>query len=131
MKALLLTHDIDAAKEWVLNQNIENIFTIDERDIAEHNPIKFKYGFLDIFYSNNIVEYMKFMRNSYKARRPMVMLMDMRHHTAIDKIPHDFSILYYDDSMKKRLAYHPKYKTTYKVSDSSYKLLQELLQKYV
>ena len=128
MKALLLSHDLDAAKAWALSQNLNNTFVIDERDLVDNNPNKFKLGFLDINYSKHMVEYMQFMRVNYKASRPLFMLMDMRHQTAVDKITHDFSILYYDNSLSRRLVYHPKYKTTYTVSDFNEKLLQDLLQ---
>jgi len=52
----------------------------------------------------------------------------MRHQTAIGNIDHNSSILYYDNSMKTRLAYHPTYKTTYAVSNFDDRLLQNLLQ---
>ena len=115
IKALILSHNLDTAKEWVLNQNIENTFIIDERDLIEHNPKKFNLGFLDINYSKNIVEYMQLMQLGYKASRPLFMLMDMRHQIAVDKITHDISILYYDDSKRRRLSYHPAYQTTFRV----------------
>jgi DNA polymerase III epsilon subunit-like protein len=114
MKLLLLSHDLDVAKEWALEQELENAFVIDERDLVTHNPAKFDLGFVDIDYSKKMIEYMQFMSVSYKAARPMFMLMDMRHQTAVDKIPHDASILYYDDSKRRKLAYHPAYQTTFR-----------------
>lgn len=114
MKALLLSHDLDAAKEWALCQKLENVFIIDERELVAHNPKKFELGFLDIEYSVKMIEYMQFMSLSYKASRPMFMMMDMRHQTAVDKITHNASILYYDDSNRRRLTYHPAYQTTFR-----------------
>jgi hypothetical protein len=129
MKLLLLSHDLDAAKEWALEQDLENVFVIDERDLVPHNPAKFELGFLDMDYSRKMIEYMQFMSVSYKAARPMFMLLDMRHQTAVDHITHDVSILLYDGSLSRRICYNPDYKPTHIVKDFGSKMLQKLLQK--
>lgn len=125
---LLLTHDMDAAKDWVMQQDIENVFILDERELATLNK-KFQMGFLDVNYSNDMVEYMRISRMSYKSSRPLVMLMDMRHQTAIEKIQHNVSVLLYDGSLSKRIVYNPCYNPTHIVKDFGSKMLQELLQK--
>lgn len=128
MSILVLTHDLNAAIEWIKSQDEFNIFILDEREVAKQNPNKFQIGFDDLNYSNAIVDTMRVMRLTYKSKRPLVMVMDMRHQTAVDNIDHNYSILYYDNSMKTRLAYHPIYKTTYTVSNFNDRLLQNLLQ---
>ena len=115
---LLLTHDFDLAKDWVLSQDIPNFFIIDERELVKQNPSKFHNGFLDINYS----------RLSYRSTRPLIMLMDMRHQTAIAEIEHDISILFYDQSKNRRIAYNPTYSMDLFVQDFQSKVLQDLLQ---
>lgn len=125
---LLLTHDFDLANDWVLSQDIPNLFIIDERELVKQNPIKFHNGFLDINYSRQMVDFMKIKRLSYKSSRPLVMLMDMRHQTAIAEIEHDISILFYDQSKNRRIAYNPTYSMDLFVQDFQSKVLQDLLQ---
>ena len=125
---LLLTHDIDKSIEWIKSQNISNIFLIDEREIAKENPHKFSRGFLDFDYSVQMVEYMRVKRLSYKSARPMVMLMDMRHQTATSQILIDASILFYDQSLTKRITFNVRYKIDFLVEEFEDNLLQNLLQ---
>ena len=131
MKILLLSHDLDAATEWVLQQDLENPFILDEREIALSNPTLFGKGFYDTNYSPAMVEKMRIMQMTFKSSRPLFMLMDMRHQTAVQTVAHDVSVLYYDNSLTRRLAYNPTYKADHIVGDSGSVLLQELLQKSV
>ena len=119
MKLLVLTHNFEMAKSWLENQNIPNLFILEEHSVAETNPHKFKLGFLDLDYSKNMVSAMKIMSMSYKAKRPVAFIMDMRHQTAVDQIPHDHSILVYDNSLKLRLSYHPLYSTDFGINNVS------------
>jgi hypothetical protein len=106
---LVLTHDLDLGKEWILQLGLENPFILDERDIASNNPAKFSFGFLDCNYSSQMVETVKINVTHFKSKRPLFILMDMKHQTAVDTIPHERSILVYDGSFSKRLSYHPTY----------------------
>ena len=125
---LVLSHDLDAALKWIMSQDIPKVFVIDEREIAKQNPHKFKFEFLDFNYSDQMVEFMRIKRLSYKSSRPMIMLMDMRHQTAISQILNDSSILFYDQSLTKRIAYNTQYQTDFLVEEFEDNLLQELLQ---
>ena len=125
---LLLTHNFKTALDWVLSQDIPNLFVIDERELVKQNLAKFQNGFLDIHYSQQMVDFMKIKRLSYKSLRPLVMLMDMRHQTAIANIEHDLSILFYDQSKNRRIAYNPTYEMDLFVQDFQSKVLQDLLQ---
>jgi hypothetical protein len=127
MNILLLTHNLDYAIEWIKSQDEFNIFILDEREVAKQNIHKFQFGFDDLNYSNAMVNTMSIMQKTYKSRRPLVIVMDMRHQTAIARIAHDHSILYYNNSMKTRLNYHPTFKVDYKVEEFDNKLLSQLL----
>lgn len=109
MGTLVLTHDLNLGKEWILQLGLEDPFILDEREIAKNNTVKFSNGFLDIQYSCQMVEVMRVTVSFYKADRPLFILMDMRHQTAVSNIPHDQSILVYDGSLSKKLAYNPTY----------------------
>jgi len=109
MKFLVLTHDLDQAINWLKRQPVDNLYMIDEREIAKHNPTKFSEGFLNISYSDQMVDFMRVNVLAYKSQRPLAIVMDMRHQNAVAKITHNVSILFYDDSRKLRLSYHPKY----------------------
>ena len=128
MKILLLSHDLDAATEWVLQQDLENPFILDERELALSNPNLFGKGFYDTNYSPAMVEKMRIMQMTFKSSRPLFMLMDMRHQTAVQTVAHDYSILLYDGSLSRRLAYNPTYPVDFTM-DFSENLLQSLLQK--
>ena len=128
MGTLVLTHDLDAAKRWILQQDLGNPFILDERDIALQNPSKFSHGFLDLRYSDAMVETMRISILGYKYQRPSFILMDMRHQTAIEKLPHDASILFYDGSKSRRIAYNLTYKTQHLAQDLSPVELQKMLQ---
>ena len=131
LKILLLSHDLDRAKEWMLNMGLENPMFFDERQLAEQNPTRFKLGFYGLDYSRDMVEYAKTMVIGYSYKRTLVVLMDMRHQTAVDAIPHDISILFNDRSKSRRIAYNPTYKTQHLAQDLDAKMLQKILQKYV
>ena len=122
MKILLLTHDFQQAKDWLYTQNIDQMVIIEENSVAETNPNKFKLGFLDLNYSSAMTNAMKIMSMSYRAKRPVVLLMDMRHQLAIEQIPHDISVLFYDQSLAHRLVYHPFYKTNVIISNPQQRL---------
>jgi len=128
MGTLVLTHDLDAAKRWILQQDLGNPFILDERDLALQNSSKFSHGFLDLNYSDAMVETMRISILGYKYQRPLVILMDMRHQTAIEKLPHDASILLYDGSKSRRIAYNLTYKTQHLAQDLSPVELQKMLQ---
>ena len=128
MKILLLSHDLDLAKHWVDSQNTD-IIVLDERELITLNPNKFRDGFENVNYSTKMVEEMRIKRLTFSStKRVLVMLMDMRHQTAVDQIAHDVSILFYDKSLAHRICYNPLYKTAHTVSDFNKKLLQNLLQ---
>jgi hypothetical protein len=130
MKILLLSHDLDLAKKWVDIQNPQlDLIILDERELITLNPNKFQNGFENVNYSTKMVEEMRVKRLSFSAiSRRLVMLMDMRHQTAVDQIAHDSSILFYDNSLSHRIRYNTLYKTDHIVSDFNEKLLQDLLQ---
>jgi hypothetical protein len=129
MKFLVLTHDIDAAVRWLESQEIDNLYIITETEIAKLNPTKYSKGFLDINYSNAMIEEIRIKSLSYKAARPLAIVLDMKHQTALDLINHDINILYYDGSLSKRLAYNPTYKPNHVVKDPNIKIL-DLLKNY-
>jgi hypothetical protein len=127
MKILLLSHDLNLAKNWIRSQN-KSIIVIDERELITLNPNKFRGGFENVMYSIKMVEEMRVKCMSWTSNRPLIMLMDMRHQTAVEKIAHDQSILFYDKSLSQRICYNPIYKTTHFVTNIEDKLLQNLLQ---
>jgi hypothetical protein len=120
---LLLSHDLDAAKTWVLQQDLENPFLLDEREVVKENPNRFYNGFCDIKYSSNLVDYMRIKRMTWRSHRPLVILMDMRHQSATATIAHDTSVLYYDGSHDRRLQYNILYEVDFIISDASIKLM--------
>jgi hypothetical protein len=75
-----------------------------------------------------MVEEMRIKRMMWKSTRPLIMLMDMRHQTAVSQINHDVSILLYDNSLSRRIVYNYLYRTDYFVNNFNEKLLQNLLQ---
>ena len=127
MKILLLSHNLSKAKSWAQYLNT-NLIVIDERELIELNPNKFRDSFENIMYSTKMVEEMRIKRLTWTANRPMVMLMDMRHQTAVEQIAHDVSILFYDKSLSHRICYNPIYKTDHLVTNVEDKLLRNLLQ---
>lgn len=128
LKILLLAHDLDRAKEWIPAMGLENPMVFDERLLAEQNPTRLKLGFYGLDYSRDMVEYTKTMVIGYSYKRPLVVLMDMRHQTAVDNIPHDISILFNDGSKSRRIAYNPTYKTQHLAQDLDAGELQKMLQ---
>jgi hypothetical protein len=128
MKFLVLTHDIDAAVKWLETQEIDNLYILTETEIAKLNPIKYSQGFLDIKYSDAMIEEIRIKSISFRAPRPLAIVLDMRHQTALDLIKHDYSFLYYDGSMSKRLAYNPMYIPNFVVKYPEIKVL-DLLEK--
>ena len=130
MKILLLSHDLDLAKKWVDTQNsVSDLIILDERELMTLNPNKYHNGFENVNYSTKMVEEMRIKRLTFSStKRVLVMLMDMRHQTAVDQIAHDSSILFYDNSLSHRIVYNPLYKTQHIVNDFNEKLLQNLLQ---
>jgi hypothetical protein len=56
---------------------------------------------------------------SYKFNRNLVIVMDMKHWTAVELIQHDFSILIYSGDKRRKLFYNPRYKTDFVVKNSS------------
>jgi hypothetical protein len=119
MKILLLTHDLERAKQWVLSQDVPNIFILDEREVAKENPVKYKMDFYEPDYSKNMCDFMSVKVMCYKYSRPLVVLMDMRHQTATAQIEHDHSILLYDGSLSRRIAYNPTYPVDFKANFNS------------
>ena len=119
MRILVLTHNIDQARKWLQQQNIPNAFILDEREVALQNSTKFRTGFYDPNYSTQMVEYIRVLEKTYKSSRPLILLMDMRHHTATSILAHDISILYYDGSLSHRLFYNPTYKVDQIVKDKN------------
>jgi hypothetical protein len=119
MKILLLSHNLDQAKDWIMSQDIANLFILDERSLTDENPNKFKLGFHQIDYSENMTYLMSVKVLSYKSARPLIVLMDMRHQNAVEKVPHDHSILLYDGSLNRRLAYNPRYVVDFTVDFNS------------
>jgi hypothetical protein len=128
MKILLLSHDLDLAKSWIDSQDIDGLIILDERSLVELNPKKFKDRFENINYSSMMVEEMRIKRMSWKSTRPLIMMMDMRHQTAVDQIAHDLSILLYDNSLSRRICYNTIYKTDHIINDFNEKSLRNLLQ---
>jgi hypothetical protein len=126
---LVLSHDLDMAKDWLLRQNVASLYIIDERQLLESNPPKFGKGFDDINYSREMVETLRIKQFAFKSQRPLVILMDMRHQTAVNNIAHDMSILVYDVARGRRIAYNPTYKTTHIIEDFESVVLADLLQK--
>jgi len=126
VKYLILTHDLVTARTWVSNQD-PDIFILNEDDVSLQNPSKFKLNFNDYRYSDAMVDTMRVMCLTYKSQRPLAIIMDMRHQTAVDKIEHDVSILYYDNSKKSRLSYHPIYTTNYKIGDNQNDVFKRIL----
>jgi hypothetical protein len=127
MKFLILSHDLDRAITWAQSQDVPNIFMLDEREIIKENPNKFRLGFQSFDYSKDLCNFMSVKVMTYTSSRPICIIMDMRHQTAVDQIGHSHSILLYDKSRSRRLAYNPMYTTDFTVDFDS-KLLQELLQ---
>lgn len=125
---LILTHDIDSAVQWVKQQSIENSVVLTEQAVVELNPKKFQFGFLKPDYSDKLVDSMRVMQKSFKFPKNLIMILDMRHQNAVAQIDHDVSILLYDGSLSRRLAYNPTYVTDF-VADFNTNVLQELLQK--
>jgi hypothetical protein len=122
-----MSHDMDAARSWIAAQD-SDIFVLSESDLAATNPNKFQKGFYDPDYRTNMVEAMRIKVLTWKARRDLAVVMDMRHQTAVDSIAHDHSILFYDGSRSRRLDYNPTYTTDFAVISGS-EVLQDLLQK--
>ena len=109
---LILTHNIEEAKAWWTKQQPNSII-LTETEIALLNNTKFGRGFLDVTYSNKMIEELRIKSLSYKSTKVSAMIVDMRHQTAVEKIPHKISGLYYDFSLTKRIAYCPQYITQF------------------
>ena len=122
MGTLVLTHDINAASKWLQQQDLKNPFILSENEIALNNTNKFSVGFLDINYSSSMVDTIQANIVAYKSNRPLLIVMDMRHQTAVNSIPHETSILFYDGSKNHRLQYHPTYIVDFIVSNPNIKL---------
>ena len=125
IKLLILAADITEGRRLADSLGITNLHIMDEISIRE--AIGFTMDPDLPGYGSKIVDKIVSLVNSYKAARPLAIIVDMRHHDAVDKIPHDISCLLYDGSRNRRLSYNPRYKTKYQVKDPDDSRLGELI----
>jgi hypothetical protein len=116
MKLLILAQDIDQAKQIANNLDIVNSYVVDELLLAEDTGLMQDTD--SAGYAVRIVAKMRTIAATFKAKRPLIMIVNMKYQTAVAEIPHDMSCLIYDGSRSKRLQYSPTYKTTFKIRDS-------------
>ena len=116
MKLLILAQDIDQAKQIANNLDIPNSYVVDENLLAENTGLMRDPA--SAGYAIKIVAKMRTIASTFKAKRPLIMIVSMKYQTAVAEIPHDMSCLIYDGSRSKRLQYSPTYKTTFNIRDA-------------
>jgi hypothetical protein len=115
MRLLILALDPEVVKAKIDELGLNNPYCVSDDDVVEMigvSIIPWMPGYGDL-----IADRLSTISTNFKAKRDLVILCDMRIHSAVDKIPHDFSCLIYDGSHKRRLNYNTKYKTDIKIND--------------
>lgn len=115
MKILILTDNLAEAKNLASQFNLDNPLVWDESIVNEGvqtDPDDITYTSMTVKRTANLVA-------NYKAKRPLVIILDMLRWSAVEKITHDFSILLYNGSKKRKLGYNVQYHTDFTVKSSS------------
>ena len=127
MKILVLADDFDAARSIIEKLEIQNLHLIDEDQLLESTGV-----------DKDTPGYLYWMTNRAKAKfqnysfdRTLVMLMHISHFAAVELIEHDFSVLIYSSTKKRRLFYNPMYKTDIIISSLKDPNALDLVQKCI
>ena len=116
LKLLVMAYDLAEAKQIIESLDIPKLYIMDEYMVREATGILESED--SPGYSARIIQKMSVYVRTFKAIRPVAVIVHMRHSMAIRDIPHDVSCLIYDGSQSRRLQYSPSYKTTFKIRDS-------------
>ena len=111
MKILILTDNVVEARNLITQLNLDNPLVWDESIVNEGvqtHPADITYTNLTVKRTANLVA-------NYKAKRPLVIILDMLRWSAVEQITHDFSILLYNGSKKRKLGYNVQYHTDFTV----------------
>jgi hypothetical protein len=115
MKILILTDNVVEARNLTTQLNLDNPLVWDESIVNEGvqiHPADITYTSLTVKRTANLV-------TNYKAKRPLVIILDMLRWSAVEQITHDFSILLYNDSKKRKLGYNVQYRTDFTLKSSN------------
>jgi hypothetical protein len=116
LKLLIMAYDLDESRQIVESLDIPKLYIMDEHMVREATGILESED--SPGYSARIIQKMSTYVKTFKAIRPVAVIVHMRHSMAIRDISHDVSCLIYDGSQSRRLQYSPSYKTTFKIRDS-------------
>lgn len=128
MIILILTDKLDQAKSLVEKLELDNPLVWDETIINEGvqvHPNDVNYTALTVKRAANLVA-------NFKAKRPLVVILDMLRWSAVEKIQHDISILLYDGAKNRRLFHNVQYVPNFKLGtldDRSINQLKKLIDK--
>jgi len=100
MKILVLAEN--PLKITTIFSNIGDIKVISEQEIIADTP--YTRQFIQPGYSAYLTSRAANLSKIYKFNKPLVMVIDQRHHTAIEKIPHDKSIRIAKELVPRRLS---------------------------
>ena len=124
MKILILTNQQDQARLLIEKLNLDNPLVWDESIINEGvqvHPNDVNYTSLTVKRAANLVL-------NYRAKRPLVVILDMLRWPAVENIQHDISILLYDNTKKRRLFFNTNYNVDYKISKINDPCIGQIIQ---
>jgi hypothetical protein len=119
MRILILTDNVAEAKKLSDQLSLDNPLIWDESIVNEGvqiHPTDVTYTSLTVKRTANLV-------TNYKAKRPLVIILDMLRWSAVEQITHDFSILLYNGSKKRKLGYNVQYRTDFTLKSIDNKTL--------
>jgi hypothetical protein len=119
MKILILTDDVYEAKKLSDQLSLDNPLVWDELIINEGVQVHPT----DVSYSSLTVKRTASLVANYKSKRPLVIILDMLRWSAVEQITHDFSILLYNGSKKRKLDYNVQYHTDFNLKSIDNKTL--------
>jgi hypothetical protein len=117
LKLLIMAYDLEEARQIAESLDIPKLYIMDEHMVREATGILESED--SPGYGARIIQKMSTYVKTFKAIRPIAVVVHMRHSMAVRDIPHDVSCLIYDGSQSRRLQYSPSYKTTFKIRDSA------------
>lgn len=115
MILLILSKDPNDAHELVKNLELNKPLILDETNINEGSTVRKE----SIDYRQVTVTRAAALATSYKFSNDLVIILDMRCWDAVEKIPHDLSVLIYDGSMKRNLFYNISYSTDFAIQNTN------------
>ena len=94
-----------------LLENLPQVKVILESEIVEDSL--YANNYLKVGYSDYVINRAATMSKIYKFNRPLAIVLNQNHQTAVSKIIHDTSVRIIDNVVPSRLIDSPTYVTDY------------------